>query len=216
MIRIYAMKTIGMTRAELLPRIRLDIGDTKRAAWERMPEEKAVGSLAGVLLLQYALEQAEICADGLSMEYGLYGRPQLPIPQMDFNISHTDGLTLCAVEFGSGEETPRVSIDAERVSGRTRKSMERITAGWFTKKEKEVFLQSPTEDVFLKIWTGKEALSKWSGDGLSMLSRCDTIQPPTDRVLTVYTIQDVTVTLCHRANATAPDHISFPFNKSFY
>ena len=211
MIRIYAMETVGVTRAELFPRIRLDVGDTKRAAWERMPEEKAVGSLAGMLLLQYALEQAGICANGLSMEYALYGRPHLPLSQMDFNISHTDGLTVCAVEFESGKETPRIAIDAERANGRIGKSMERIVAGWFTKAEKEAFLQSKTENAFLKIWTGKEALAKWSGEGLSMISQCDTVQPPADSVLTVYTLQDVTVTLCHRKNATPPSKIAFPF-----
>ena len=213
MIKIYAAKTDDTTRAELLMHIGLDVGDTKRAAWARMPEEKAVGSLMGILLLQYALKQNGIPADGLTMEYGLYGRPRLPIPQMDFSVSHTDGFVACAVEFEDGMETPRLAIDTERLSGRTRKSMERISTGWFTKKEKELFLQSPTEDVFLKIWTGKEALAKWSGNGLSMLGRCDSTQPPNDLTLTAYTLQDVMLTLCHRATATPPPELLFPFSK---
>lgn len=212
MIRIYAAKTEGLTRAELLPHIRLDVGENKQTAWNRMPEEKAVGSLTGILLLQHALEQMGISPEGHSMEYALYGRPSLLLPQVDFNISHTDGLTVCAVEFEPNSHSPRIAIDAECANGRTGKSMKRIVSGWFSKQEKELFSKEPTEECFLKLWTAKEALTKWTGDGLSALCRCDSTQPPAGCSLTVYTLQNTTVTLCHRTDTLPPDMLVFPFS----
>ncbi len=104
------------------------------------------------------------------------GRPYPEGLPIDFSISHTEGLVVCALE--KDVEEPRIGVDAEAERGRTTEEMEKIAARWFTEKERKQFLKNPTEDCFLKIWTAKEAMVKFSGAGLGQLRKTDTTAKP--------------------------------------
>ncbi len=85
------------------------------------------------------------------------GKPYFQyLPQLYFNISHTDGLTVVAV--GDSE----VGIDVERV----RKADLRITRR-FLKQEADYITAADSHKRFFEVWTKKEAYLKYKGTGLS-------------------------------------------------
>jgi 4'-phosphopantetheinyl transferase len=95
---------------------------------------------------------------------GPRGRPQLEgESDLDFNISHTEGVALIGIAHGS-----RIGVDVEHADrtvnadGLARK---------FLKPSEQATLASLDEAArrrrFLRYWTCKEAMSKATGDGLS-------------------------------------------------
>ena len=103
------------------------------------------------------------------------GRPYIKgRKDLDFNISHSNDMVACALSIGSG----RVGIDTEPVmptipDDRRKKFAER----YFSRGELELLMKEPHS--FSKIWTGKEAVLKRSGAGLSVgLSAVDTTALP--------------------------------------
>ena len=95
---------------------------------------------------------------------GRRGRPQLAgESDLDFNISHTEGVALIGIARGS-----RIGVDVEHADravnadGLARK---------FLKSSEQATLASLDEAArrrrFLRYWTCKEAMSKATGDGLS-------------------------------------------------
>ncbi len=204
MIRIYAVKTEDLPSVKTLEKqIVIDVGDKKRAAWNRQPDHRARESVAGILLLQYAMEQAGCSPVGASLAYEAKGRPYLNGVNLDFSISHSHGVAVCAVDQPMDGSVSRIGVDVEKVRGRSMDSMNRTAARWFTEKERNLFSKCPQEVDFLRIWTGKEAVCKRSGEGISEVSRCDITDLPQQLCLTVYQFQDVVISLCHRAD-TAP------------
>ncbi len=164
--------------------------------YDLLPDETTVKS-------QWGEEAAAVCAAGKSgrakieslIGYGLLrellgdafsparlkrnpnGRPYLDGVPVDFSLSHTPGLVVCAVE--KDVETPRIGVDAEALRGRTQTEMEKIAERWFTEAEQKRFSEEPSEEQFLKIWTAKEAMTKFSGEGLGRLREMETAGKPT-------------------------------------
>ena len=130
------------------------------------------------------------------------GRPYLEESTVDFSISHTEGMAVCAVE--KGVEAPRIGVDAETLRGRTRAETERIAARWFTEAERKKFSQTPSEETFLSIWTAKEAMAKFIGTGLCGIGKLETAVEPvrtpdgTPVVLSEERIGDTVLTVCVR------------------
>jgi 4'-phosphopantetheinyl transferase len=99
---------------------------------------------------------------------GPYGRPELVpppgAPPLHFNLSHTDGMGICAVALGR-----EVGADVERVDSRTpsREVAERFFAPpehrTLTSLEGDAFRQR-----FFRYWTLKEAYIKARGMGLHL------------------------------------------------
>lgn len=213
MIAIYALRTEGLpSPAELLCRLRLDVGE-KFAAWKRMPERQAKESITGMLLLQAAMRRHGIRPDGRKIKSDFNGRPFLAEePNVDFNISHTDGLAVCAWEqVTAGDGNPRVGVDAECRNVRSSDAMRRIASRWFTPKEQEAFAQELSETCFLRIWTGKEAIVKWTGEGLSASRTADTltVPPVSGAQLHTYMLPRAVVSLCCRAESIPPESLRF-------
>lgn len=97
-----------------------------------------------------------------------HGRPEIlnrpaGVPDLRFNISHTDGLIACAVTIGR-----EVGVDVEHVN---RRLTQDVATRFFAPAE-VAHLQSLTEDeqerVFFDYWTLKEAYIKARGFGLSL------------------------------------------------
>jgi 4'-phosphopantetheinyl transferase len=97
-----------------------------------------------------------------------YGRPELldrpaAVPDLRFNISHTDGLIACAVTVGR-----EVGVDVEYVG---RHLTQDIAARFFAPAEVAHLKALPDpeqERVFFDFWTLKEAYIKARGFGLAL------------------------------------------------
>ncbi len=209
-MEVYAVRTEGLPDWDRLRSgIAIETG-TLAAAWERMRASRAKESLAGILLLQAALREHEIPLKGKRIARTPSGRPFLRETSADFNITHTAGLAVCAFVCGGGDGIPRVGVDAERMLARSKDTMRRIAARWFLPGEQELFRMQETEECFLTIWTGKEAMVKRTGEGLSGIRRADTALPllPGER-LTRYRLPDAVVSLCCGENIVPPEQLRF-------
>ena len=104
------------------------------------------------------------------IEFGIedQGKPFVRSPASaikPFNLSHTDGLVVCLV--GSTTKHDRIGVDVERLDRRTSTD---LAERYFSAPEIE-YLDRTTDvaakkNLFLKIWTLKEAFIKAIGTGL--------------------------------------------------
>lgn len=86
------------------------------------------------------------------------GKPFLAeYPEVHFNISHCPGLAVCGISCGE------IGVDAELIRPHRKNAMKRI----FSPEERELVAASenPDEDFF-RIWTLKESLCKFTGEGI--------------------------------------------------
>ncbi len=98
----------------------------------------------------------------------VHGRPEIldrpaGVPDLRFNISHTDGLIACAVTIGR-----EVGVDVEHVG---RRLTQDIASRSFAPAEVEHLRSLPDEEqerVFFDYWTLKEAYIKARGFGLAL------------------------------------------------
>jgi 4'-phosphopantetheinyl transferase len=113
---------------------------------------------------------AEYLGDGpgkLTFRYGARGKPELAsgLPGvLSFNESESDGLAVVAVarRRSLGVDIERIRLVPEAAS---------IVSGFGSAREKDAFANMSRErqlDMFLRWWTGKEALVKALGDGLAL------------------------------------------------
>ena len=121
----------------------------------------AYRSLIGIKLL------GELIADnGINprLKRDANGRPFIEnIPNMDFNISHSDSLVVCALCI-SDKITARIGVDCEEIY---KKDPLSISKRFFTEKEHKKILSSENKAyTFTELWTKKEAYLKHLGTGL--------------------------------------------------
>ncbi|OFW43348.1 MAG: hypothetical protein A3J29_20235 [Acidobacteria bacterium RIFCSPLOWO2_12_FULL_67_14b] len=98
----------------------------------------------------------------------VHGRPELldrpdGVPDLRFNLSHTDGLIACAVTIGR-----EVGVDVEHVGRRITRD---VPARFFAPREVAALLAVPEPErhkVFFDYWTLKEAYIKARGFGLAL------------------------------------------------
>jgi phosphopantetheinyl transferase len=127
-------------------------------------------SAEGERLLRVLLEQAGENTD-VELAREPSGRPYIiGRKDLDFNVSHSDGIVVCALSVGDG----RVGVDCEPVISTVPvERQKRFSEKYFSEKEKILLESDPT--CFSKIWTAKEAYLKRSGRGISTdLSKIDT------------------------------------------
>lgn len=97
-----------------------------------------------------------------------HGRPEIldrpsGVPDLRFNISHTDGLIACAVTIGR-----EVGVDVEQIN---RRLSHDVAGRHFAPAEVNDLKQLPEEEqqrVFFDYWTLKEAYIKARGFGLAL------------------------------------------------
>lgn len=195
MIRICTVKTETLpSTEELLAALSFDVGEDKRRALAR--SKTAHTSAAGLWLLQKMARGAGIDLAGKVLAYEVGGRPYFPGLPLDFSITHTGAFVACAISLSPADAPPpRLGLDAEALGSRSPESMARIASRFFSDAERASFLASPDEVTFLEIWTGKEALCKQDGIGLSGIARFDTSSPENRRRLTVYRTPSAILTL---------------------
>ena len=163
------------------------------------PEERESvrASLGGLLLLQSAGVVG-------ALSYTDRGRPFLREGGVEFNLSHTARHVLCAV----GEA--RVGVDVEEFD-RTVSDPVRLSERWFGLAEREKFFQDPSHGHFLRIWTQKEALVKWTGEGLGTRERPDSVTAPDEMgvALRLYEDDGAVVALCAERTAEFPSAVEW-------
>jgi 4'-phosphopantetheinyl transferase len=108
--------------------------------------------------------QCAPCA--LAFEYNPNGKPSLASNKsgMQFNLSHSDALLLCAVS------RCEVGVDLERVGGLPEMDADAIVERFFTEAEKSSYRATSggrKDLAFYKLWTGKEAIAKCRGHGIA-------------------------------------------------
>ncbi len=108
------------------------------------------------------------------------GRPYFSdMPAIDFNISHSGGMCACIIgdsRVGIDIQEVVPSIDIRRLSGR-----------FFTKDEQAAIRRAIVRShAFFSLWTKKEALGKYLGDGLVPMLRQNTAQNYAERGLVAW------------------------------
>ncbi len=110
-------------------------------------------------LLEYALQNEYGIMNVPEFVYNEYGKPYLPDLPIYFNLSHCKDAVACVV---SDHE---VGIDVESITPYNDSVARRIC----NDEEYQRLLVANDRDVaFTKLWTEKEAISKFCGSGVSM------------------------------------------------
>ncbi|MEH2107942.1 4'-phosphopantetheinyl transferase HetI [Nostoc sp.] len=96
--------------------------------------------------------------------------------RLAFNLSHSQGLGLCAVNC-----TRPIGVDLEYI--RPMSDLEALAKRFFLPREYETLRSlSPNQqqEVFFRYWTCKEAYLKATGDGISQLEQVEVSLTPTE------------------------------------
>ena len=134
-----------------------------------LPQLSRRYTAAHTALRRILAEYAQTGPERLDIAKGPYGKPYLPQhPHIAFNLSHSENLALIAVTAGSTADNPiRLGIDLEYC--RRSPAFIKISGRYFTDAERAELpsWQSPEfAKEFLRLWTGKEAVTKCLGTGL--------------------------------------------------
>jgi 4'-phosphopantetheinyl transferase len=116
--------------------------------------------LGGRFLLTTGAQIFQLPANILSLiQYTEYKRPYLPV-DIDFNVSHTDGLVICAFSNNN-----RVGVDIEKVTDIKIQDFE----SFFTEEEnRQIRLAKNRNLQFFTYWTKKESVMKADGRGFNL------------------------------------------------
>lgn len=126
---------------------------------KRLMIQDRLTALFGKLLLLHGLKKYGYEKKDMDrLSYNTYGRPFID-SHIDFNISHSDAIVICAISFVS-----RVGIDIEKIRDIKVDDFDRI----FTESELNL-LKKSTNCIkdFFRLWTIKESIIKADGSGLS-------------------------------------------------
>ena len=124
--------------------------------------------IVGRATLRGLLGQAlGIAPTAVALVRGRRGRPQLAVPTLDFNISHTCGMALVAIA-ATPHARMRVGVDVEH--GERRVNADGLSRKFLSAREQSALAPLPPEErrkEFRRLWTCKEAMSKATGDALA-------------------------------------------------
>ncbi len=99
------------------------------------------------------------------------GKPYLYDCPLHVGVTHTDSIVIIAISEN------RFGIDCESIN-RVVKNLYRIAEKYYSDNERAYVFEksgdkSEVQKRFLEIWVKKEAYVKYTGKGLSAISRCD-------------------------------------------
>jgi 4'-phosphopantetheinyl transferase len=144
---------------------RLDAAERARAAGLR-DGGAALGFVAARALLRHAL-RVEFGVGAPRFETGTFGKPRLAGPGPRFSVAHAKGLVACA--FSGDLE---VGVDAE--ADEPVRERDGIVNELFAPPEAAALRAADPErrdEMFLRVWTLKEAVAKASGLGPALETR---------------------------------------------
>lgn len=115
-------------------------------------------SVLAFVLLQHALREEYGITEVPEFVYNEFGKPSLPNMPIHFSLSHCKDAVACAVADHN------IGIDVESIVPYNPDVARRVC----TVAELETLEQSENIDAdFIKLWTMKEAISKYEGTGMS-------------------------------------------------
>jgi len=143
--------------------VRLLSGDERvRAARLRTTELRVRFIVAHGALRAILAAYTGTAASAIRLERMAAGKPFLPDARLSFNLSHSDGLAVCAVAMEG-----HIGVDVERV--RPVADADSIVKRYFATGEAREYASLSAADriaAFFSTWTRKEAFVKAIGDGL--------------------------------------------------
>lgn len=99
----------------------------------------------------------------IKLSYSKMGKPYLPESDVHFNISHSNGVFAIGVALGT-----EIGVDVEYL--RREIDISKMQGVLFTQDEQKIIAncnQELTKQLFIDLWTRKEAILKAYGSGLS-------------------------------------------------
>ena len=109
-----------------------------------------------------------------------HGKPFVPSrPDIAFSISHSGRLAVGALLAGCMDGAREVGVDVELIGRGHESRLRRIAERFYTESEREriAYADDPAAEFYL-IWTRKESVIKYTGEGLSRpLTDVDTTLP---------------------------------------
>lgn len=140
----------------------------RKASLLSHPARRAESVLAGRLFEKYASRISGVSPADFAYEYGKNGKPFLSFPGRfpAFSISHTEGAA-CVV-FSGGAAIP-CGCDTEPAAREfsAAAGSRAIASRFFSPREAALLENAPDEtELFLKVFTAKEAHAKMTGKGI--------------------------------------------------
>ena len=130
----------------------------EKASQYKMLDDRKRSVLA-FALLQHALREEYGITEVPEFVYNEFGKPSLPNLPIHFSLSHCKDAVACAVSDHN------IGIDVESIVPYNPDVARRVC----TADELKMLRQSSNKNVeFIKLWTTKEAISKYEGMGLSL------------------------------------------------
>jgi len=117
-------------------------------------------SLAAGALLEYALSGVE--KNSREIALGSHGKPYIESGKLHFNLSHCDGIGVCAVSDRC------VGVDAEGIRTVSDRLIQRVLLPDEIKWVNSFGSPEEKDRAFLRLWTVKESVMKYLGTGLSL------------------------------------------------
>lgn len=152
----------------------------------RRKQSETANELLEKMLHVYNVEKYTVARDQ-------NGRPFLQShPNIDFNISHSNNIVVCAVSDREG----RVGLDVEKsnIYGDRNREL-RMAERYFSADEAKALKNGYAS--FADIWTQKEAYLKYVGIGMgTRLKAVNTAQPKEGLRIETFKIDDYTVSVC--------------------
>lgn len=175
-------------------------------ATEHREQSAAVHALLNDLLQKAGFKPGELTHTDT-------GRPYFrDLPELDFSLSHTNGMVACALSFGTG--APRVGVDVEADLADSGKAA-RLARRFFREAEQEYLNSSESlTRAFAEVFTAKEAYGKYIGDGLAVHLGDDTASADFPKAAGIaffrYRVGPFCITLCQKATDPAPETVFLP------
>ena len=159
----------------------------KALQYKKLDDRKR--SVLAFVLLQRALREEYGIAEVPEFVYNEFGKPSLLNLPIHFSLSHCKDAVACAVSDHN------IGIDVESIVPYNPDVARRVC----TAAELEMLEQSDDKDVdFIKLWTAKEAISKYEGMGLLLpFAKINISDYFTSSM--VCTNSNCVITVCYRA-----------------
>jgi len=159
MIYVYTTRidTPSVENFQVFIKLLSPVDQAKAGRFVHVPDRHRL--IAGRLALRYALKDLGIDHTGESFSLSAYGRPEFGRQALDFNISHSGDVVVCAISL-----TAAVGIDIEEI----RPLVYQDFASCFSPSEWRMIEANDTLRTFYTFWTMKEAAIKANGKGLSI------------------------------------------------
>jgi 4'-phosphopantetheinyl transferase len=146
----------------------LSDAEKRRCAAFHLDRHRAEYALSHAMLRLVLSEYAPVRPEHWQFLTGEKGKPEIAGPVLDpplwFNLSHTDGFTVCVAG-----RVRDLGVDVENINRKA--SHEELAKRFFAPAEYEYLRNLPSglqREAFFRIWTLKEAYIKAEGKGLSI------------------------------------------------